>query len=160
MLGADFATIQGVSNVTLAQLFTGIPGLPGTVQFAPVSYTGTEGNSLTVTASRTGGSYGAVSVSYATLPGTAAATRYTPVTGIVAGSNYLTLSFRRVPTAGDLTYTPQSGPALGTWTGVPVQVGSPVTNADGTQTVLFRDSVPITPAATQRFMRLQVTRSP
>ena len=274
VIAGDFATIQGTANVTVGRLFAGLPGLPGTVQFSAAAYTGTEGGALTVTATRTGGSYGAISMNYGTQPGTAAATRYTPAAGTlswaagdaaaktftlpilndsiaqadqtlalnlgipiggviaaapgtatvtitmaytvwkngkftaaelldpaisgdladpdhdgipnvleyafgtepkianvtnlpvgaiqnIGGTNYLTLTFRRSPTAGDLTYTPQSGAPIGTWNGVPVQVGVPVNNGDGTQTVTFRDSVPTTqPGVTQRFMRLQVTRSP
>ena len=84
VLAGDFATIQGVAGVTLARLFTGLPGLPGTVQFSASALTGTEGNTLTVTATRTGGSYGAVSLNYGTQAGSAAATRYTAVSGTLA----------------------------------------------------------------------------
>ena len=274
MIAGDFATIQGVASITVGRLFAGPPGLPGTVQFSSSTYAGTEGNDVAITATRTGGSYGAVSMNYGTQPGTAAATRYTPASGTlswadgdaasksftlslvndniaqpnqtltlnlgiaiggailatpgtasvsismayaawknskftaaelldptisgdladpdrdgllnifeyaygfepkirnftnlpstamqnIGGSNYLTLTFRRSPTAGDLIYTPQSGAPLGTWNGLPVQVGSPVINADGTETVTFRDSVPFDPATTPlRFMRLQVIASP
>ena len=250
-----------------------MPGLPGTVQFSASAFTGTEGNTLTVTATRTGGSYGAVSLNYGTQPGTAAATRYTPaggtlawasgdaaaktfnvpilndgiaqadqtfalnlgvpIGGIVAGApgtatvtvamayalwrqskftavelldatksgdladydrdgivnqleyalglepktpnptgapsgtvqnisgtKYLTLTYRRLLAPGELTYTPQSGAPIATWTGVPVLVGAPSGNGDGTETVTYRDSVPVTPAVPQRFIRLQVTRAP
>jgi hypothetical protein len=247
-------------------------GQPGTVQFGAATYTGTEGNSLSVSATRTGGSYSAVSMNYATLSGNATSSRYTPVAGTlswadgesatktinipilndgiaepdqtfslnlgipmggvfpggpgattitvtmpvsqwrstyftaaqlqdpnysgdlaiplndgvpnllkyafglnpllpaqnhlpttaiqnIGGINYLTLAFRRKTSASDLLYTPQSGPTLGTWTGTPVQVGTPTDNGDGTQTVEFRDSTPLN-SATARFMRLQVLRSP
>lgn len=46
---------------------------PGTVQFSSVTYSGNEGTSATVTATRTGGTSGAVTVDYATSPGTATA---------------------------------------------------------------------------------------
>lgn len=81
ILAGDTTTIQGVSGVHLARLFTGMPGLPGAVQLSAATYTGTEGNTLTVTATRTGGSYGAISMNYGTQTGTAAATRYTPANG-------------------------------------------------------------------------------
>ncbi len=270
--GGDFATIQGTAQRTIARLFTGIPGLPGTIQFSASAYIGSEGNSLAVTAMRVGGSYGAISVNYATIPGTATASDFTssaatltwiagdvssrtitipiagdavaesdetftlnlaipigtflgspglatvtattafnawrynnftateladsaissdsadpnyngipnlieyasganpkaavlthtPTTTIqnIGGSNYLTLSFHKVPTAVDLIYTPQSGASLGTWNGSPVVTGSTISNPDGTQTVTYRDSVPITPSVPLRFMRLQVTRTP
>ena len=91
-----------------------------------------------------------------------ASTAGAPVTAIqtINGQKYLTLTFRRSPTATDLTYTPQSGGALNLWNGTPVQVGTAITNADGTQTVTFRDSVPITSSTPRRFIRLQVTRTP
>ncbi len=275
ILCGDYATIQGVANVTVARLFTGLPGLPGSVQFSAPTYTGGEGSSLSVTATRQGGSYGAVSINYGTQAGTAASTRYTPVSGTLSwadgdaasktftvplvndgiiepdqtfslnlgipvgavipgspgtatvtvttstppyvqwqnskfspsdlldpsisgdladpdhdgipnlleyafgfdpkianstpyqtvaiqsvnGTNYLTLSFRYVPTATDLTYNPQCGPSMTSWSSALMQVGSPVTNGDGTQTLTYRDNVPTSQAA-QRFMRLLVTRSP
>ena len=70
-----------------------------------------------------------------------------------------TLTFRRSLTATDLTYNPQCGPTIGTWVAATVQVGTPVSNGDGTETVTFRDNVSST-LASRRFMRLQVTRSP
>jgi hypothetical protein len=77
----------------------------------------------------------------------------------IGGTRYLTLTFRRRPTASDLTYIPQTnGPLPGTWTANAVQVGSPVPNADGSETVTFRDSVPL--GGESRFMRLQVTLAP
>ncbi len=275
ILGSEFSTIQGIPGLTVARIFTSQPALPGQVQFSAATFAGAEGTTLTLTATRTGGSYGALQMNYATQALDAAATRYTPVTGIlqwangdtasktinvpllndaivqpdqtfalnlgipfggmaastpwqavvtvtglapinqwrlakytptellnasisgdnadidhdgliglfeyaygldpktpnssnrpvtaiqsVNGSKYLTLTFRRVPTATDLTYTPQSGGGINLWNGAPVQVGTPVTNADGTQTVTYRDSVPITPTTPQRFIRLQVTRTP
>ncbi len=274
VVAGDYATIQGVAGITVGRLFAGLPGLPGTVRFSAAAYAGTEGNGVTITATRTGGSYGAISMNYGTQSGTAAATRYTPASGTlswangdtanktftlslvndniaqpdqsltlnlgipiggailatpgtasvaismayaawktgkftasdlldpaisgdladpnhngipnvleyafgfdpkspiapslpgaaiqnVGGTNYLTLTFRRSPAAGDLTYSPQSGASPSLWNGVPVQVGTAANNADGTQTVTFRDSVPAVPlTAPQRYMRLQVTRSP
>ncbi len=272
-LGGDFATIQGVVNITVARVFSGMPGVPGTVQLAASTLSGNEGNTLTVTATRVGGSYGAASMNYGTQTGTAASTRYTPAAGTlswadgdaasktftvslindgitepsqtftlnlgvpiggvvsgapgtatvtvsttpfgiweqahfsladlsnatrsgdnadpdgdgipnvleyafgfdpkisnstrgfstatqnVGGVNYLTLTYRTQPTATDLTYTPQSGADLQTWNGAPVQLGSTVSNGDGTQSLTFRDSVPESPGP-RRFMRLQVTRTP
>ena len=272
-LGGDYATIQGVAGITVARLFTGMPGVPGTIQLAASALSGNEGTTLTVTATRTGGSYGATSMNYGTQTGTAASTRYTPAAGTlswadgdaasktftvslindgiteaaqtftlnlgvpiggvvpgspgtatvtvstspygiwqqarfsftdlqnssiigdkadpdadgisnlleyafgfdpktantsqgyststqnVTGVNYLTLTYRTQPTATDLTYTPMSGPDLQTWNGVPVQVGTPVSNGDGTQSTTFRDSVPES-SGPRRFMRLQVTRTP
>ncbi len=275
VFGTGYGTIQGIPGLTVGRLFTGITALPGLVQFSAATAAGAEGGSLNLTATRTGGSFGALTMNYATQAGTAAATRYTPVSGTLSwadgdtasktvtvpllndaltepdqtfalnlgipiggtsnsapwqttititdgaplglwrlskftptelldagisgatadidhdglsglleyayglnpkvanttgapvtaiqtinGSKYLTLTFRRSPTATDLIYTPQSGGAINVWNGAPVLVGTPITNADGTQTVTFRDSVPITPTTGQRFIRLQVTRTP
>ncbi len=275
ILGAGFGIIQGTPDLTVARIFTSPPALPGRVQLSAATVAGAEGTSLTLTATRTGGSYGAITMNFATQPGTAALTRYTPVTGTLSwadgdaasktitvpllndaivqpnqtfalnlgipigglsnsapwqttvtvtsaapidlwslnqftpdelldpsisgdnadlnhngistlldyafgldpkvasasglpttaiqtidGLKYLTLTFRRSPTATDLTYTPQSGDTINVWNGTPVQVGTAIPNADGTETVTFRDSVPITGATSQRFIRLQVTRTP
>ena len=275
IMGTDYATIEDIAGLTLARIFTLPPALPGQVQFSAATAAGAEATSLTVTAKRTGGSYGALTVNYGTQPGTAAATRYTPVAGTLSwgdgdvsnktftvpllndgiaqpnqtfvlnlgvpiggtststpwrsvvtitsaaplslwqltnftptelldpaatdetldldhdglngfleyayglnpkvadasggpvtaiqtlyGEQFLTITFRRQPTATDLTYTPQSGDAPNHWNGTPIQVGSPINNADGTQTVTFRDNVQITPDTPQRFMRLEITRKP
>jgi hypothetical protein len=78
----------------------------------------------------------------------------------ISGSNYLTLTFRRRTPALDLAYTVQNSGALGTtWTSTTTLVGSPASNGDGTETVTFRDNTPIS-LATQRFLRLQIVRTP
>jgi uncharacterized delta-60 repeat protein len=78
----------------------------------------------------------------------------------IGGLDYLTLTFRRRAPALDLTYSPRTTATLGgSWNADAVLVGAPVINGDGTETVTFRDSVPRT-SATQRFMRLEVTRTP
>ena len=275
ILGAGVGTIQGTNDIATVRIFTLPPALPGLVEFSAATAAGAEGSSVTVTATRTGGSFGALTMNYGTQTGTAAATRYTPVAGTLSwasgdassriitvpllndgivqanqsfalnlaipvggmststpwqtvitvtssgpiglwglgqytpqelldpalsgdnsdidhdgisglfeyayglnpkvanatgtpttaiqtinGSQYLTLTFRRSPTATDLIYTPQSGGSISVWNGTPVQVGTAINNTDGTQTVTFRDSVPITDATPQRFIRLQITRTP
>lgn len=78
----------------------------------------------------------------------------------VSGSNYLTLTFRRRTPTLDLTYQAQTNGTLpGTWLSNAIQVGSPINNGDGTETVTFRDTTPLTSAA-MRFLRLQVSRAP
>ncbi|MCX6936961.1 MAG: hypothetical protein NTU80_03545 [Verrucomicrobia bacterium] len=52
-----------------------------------------------------------------------------------------------------------SGDLAGAWTTDAVQVGSATSNGDGTETVTYRDSVAINPAA-KRFLRIQITRTP
>lgn len=46
---------------------------------------------------------------------------------------------------------------VGPWTVNPVQVGLPVANGAGTETVMFRDSLS---GQAPRFMKVEVTRSP
>ncbi len=78
----------------------------------------------------------------------------------ISGSNYLALTFRRRVPALDLTYTVQNSGALGgAWTATTLPVGSPTSNGDGTETVTFRDNIPLT-GAIQRFLRLQIQRTP
>ena len=75
-------------------------------------------------------------------------------------NSYLTLTFRRQLVAPELTYLPQtSGTLTANWAGDAVLVGNPISNSDGTETVTYRDSVPITSAA-KRFMRLKVSLTP
>jgi hypothetical protein len=74
--------------------------------------------------------------------------------------SYLTLTFRRQLVAPELTYLPEtSGTLTADWAGDAVLVGNPISNSDGTETVTYRDSVPITSAA-KRFMRLKVSLTP
>ena len=79
----------------------------------------------------------------------------------VAGQDYLTLTFRRRTPALDLTYAPQTNASLdaGTWMNNAVQVGAPTNHGDGTETVTFRDVVPIGGSGS-RFLQLKVTRTP
>ncbi len=79
----------------------------------------------------------------------------------VSGQDYLTITFlRRIP-ALDLTYTVQTSGTLDTpsWMANAILVGTPVNHGNGTETVTFRDSTPIS-GATKRFLRLMVTRTP
>lgn len=273
LISSAFATVKGVTERTVSRLYAGLPGLSGTVQFTSSTFSGAEGGSAALIVSRTGGSYGTMSVNYATITGTASGSDFTtnigtlswtngettsktisvaltydgvaesdetfnvnlgvPIGGAfisspgyttvtittaynlwkstyftpielldsavsgdsadpdgdglinvaeyaagknpksfdaigkpqgaiqsVTGTNYLTMSFRRSTFTPDLAYTPQAtGLVNASFTNGPVQVGSPVNNGDGTETVTWRDTVPKT-SATQRYMRLQIQRTP
>jgi hypothetical protein len=80
----------------------------------------------------------------------------------VGGSNYLTITFKRRVPLLDLAYSVTTNTGLtGTWTANAVQVGSAIINGDGTETVTYRDAVPVNQVGTtRRFMRLEVTRTP
>jgi hypothetical protein len=81
-------------------------------------------------------------------------------TQTVNNNKYLTLTFRRQLVAPELTYLPQtSGSLVGTWASDAVLIGNPITNSDGTETVTYRDSTPLTNAG-RRFMRLKVALTP
>lgn len=79
-------------------------------------------------------------------------------TGASGGSDYLTLAFRRRPGASGVHYTVEcTGDLLaGPWRPDPVPVGMPLDNGDGTETVVYRDVVPL-PAAVSRYLRLSLT---
>ncbi len=87
-----------------------------------------------------------------------------PATGVTTsgGAKYLTLSFRQATAATDLTFTPQVNTgALGTpsaWAAGGTLLGTPVDNGDGTRTMTYQDTVPMSASAPKRFMRLGVTR--
>ncbi len=68
---------------------------------------------------------------------------------------YLMLSFRRSLSlvGGSVTFNVQLSGALPNWAGGAVQVGLPLNNGDGTETVTYRDTVTL-PNAGQRFMRV------
>jgi Glycosyl hydrolase family 53 len=81
-----------------------------------------------------------------------------PALQSLSGNRYLTIAFRRLVPAVGLTYTAFTADSLvGPWTTDAVQVGLPVTNGDGTETVTFRDSLS---GQVRRFMKVGVTRSP
>ena len=77
------------------------------------------------------------------------------------GADYLALTFRRRIGSTDISYVVEATSDLtsGPWLAGPVQLGSPVDNGDGTETVTYRDLVP-TASTTTRFLRLRMTHSP
>lgn len=79
----------------------------------------------------------------------------------LAGSDYLTLSFRRRTPALDLNYVVEADDQLDApvWESTGILVGTPTAHGDGTETVTFRDTVPVD-SAVRRFMRVNVTRTP
>ncbi|NJM36591.1 MAG: hypothetical protein HC845_01245 [Akkermansiaceae bacterium] len=276
VMGADYGTFQNaLSDGPLWRFYAGLSSLPGTVQLAAETATGIEGVTLNITATRTGGTAGAITVGYSTVAASAAAgTDFTTTSGVltwangdgvaktisipvlndtladngetflvnlgesligtallhtnqqatvttstafiawqsthftiseltdtnisggladpdgdghnnltefalgllpkapdgagalsrgmtnISGNNYLTLTFRRRLSAADLAYTVQNNNLLeASWPATAVQVGSAVNNGDGTETVTFRDSVPVS-SSPKRFMRLQIQRQP
>lgn len=78
--------------------------------------------------------------------------------GLGHADQFLALSFRR-PRPTSLTYAVDCGFEPGQWTGAGVLVNSPTDNGDGTETVTFRDTVPIS-GAKSRFMRVRVESAP
>lgn len=83
-----------------------------------------------------------------------------PTQGIVniSGSDYLTLTFRRRigPSGASYVVEAISDIANGTWLPQPVQLGTPADNGDGTETVTFRDIIPLG-SVPVRFLRLRVS---
>jgi hypothetical protein len=77
-----------------------------------------------------------------------------------ASGPFLTLSFRRSLSIQSTSFTPEVTSVLGSpWlsgSGNAVQVDSTVNNGDGSETVKFRDTTPVS-GATQRNIRLKVT---
>jgi hypothetical protein len=77
------------------------------------------------------------------------------------GSNYLALTFPRNFAAQGVVVEALATGDLALWqAGTAVQVGGPIDNGNGTEMVTFRDTVPITPGATHRYMRLRATITP
>jgi glucose/arabinose dehydrogenase len=87
----------------------------------------------------------------------------------VAGGTPLLITFRRDPSATDLTYRLQGSPDLGTWTDLTVSVAGAVPTGPGFQSESeIPDQAPFravsvkdpTPNGTLRFIRLQLERQP
>ena len=77
----------------------------------------------------------------------------------VSGSNYLAISYTRVLFATDISYTVQVSDDLVTWNSGPAftaQLGLPIDNGDGTQTITVQDLVPVD-SATKRFIRIRIS---
>jgi hypothetical protein len=74
------------------------------------------------------------------------------------GGNHLSLTFRRRPGESGVSYLVEATGDLvtGSWLPQPVQHGAAVDNGDGTETVTFRDTIPMDGAAS-RFLRLRVS---
>ena len=70
------------------------------------------------------------------------------------GTNYLTLLVKRPIGRIGVTYATEGSSDLVTWT-LGVQDGAPFNNGDGTETVVFRDPLPMTESS-QRFIRLKI----
>lgn len=77
-----------------------------------------------------------------------------------AAGPFLTLSFRKSLSIQSTAFTPEVTATLGgTWLsggGNTLQIGTATNNGDGSETLKYRDTVPIS-SATQRNMRLKVT---
>lgn len=75
-----------------------------------------------------------------------------------SGPNYLAITFRRQPTAADLTYSIETSTDLGSWSEDPGdQVGPVLDNGDGTETVQIRTAEPSDGEA-RRYLRVRITK--
>ncbi|MES2476699.1 MAG: Calx-beta domain-containing protein [Verrucomicrobiota bacterium] len=78
----------------------------------------------------------------------------------VLSDDYLALTFRRQINAPEISYIVETNAVLsGAWAANAVQVGSAVPNGDGTETVTFRDTLPLDNHP-ERFMRVRVVLAP
>ena len=119
----------------------------GSIQFSSATYSvGEAGPTVTITATRTGGSSGAVGVSYATANGTATAgSDYTATSGTVSWANGDTANKTfTVPITNDTLDEPNetftvtlSSPTGGATLGIPSSATVTITDDDPTPTVQF-----------------------
>lgn len=88
VFGGNFASFQGsADDGPLWRFYAGLASLPGTVQLSAEAQSGVEGTTLNITATRTGGTLGAINVGYSTVVGTATGADFTATTGSLSWSN-------------------------------------------------------------------------
>lgn len=138
LIGQD---IYGNGQQVAARVFAGLPGLPGIVNFTATTFSGLEGETLEVYVRRQSGSYGPVSVSYATIGGSAAeGTDYTAASGVLSWADgEIGARIISIPLTGDgvvegaETFTVQLGiPIGGVSLGTRALTQVTINEADGT----------------------------
>lgn len=83
LIGGSHALFQNSDDTApLWRMVAGLDGLPGTVQFAGATAIGGEGGTATLSVTRTGGSRGAITVGYSTVP-SSATNDFTPTSGVL-----------------------------------------------------------------------------
>ena len=85
--GCNYTTFQTKGPAPLFRMFGGLSGLPGTLQLSSPTVSTTEGGSIAISVTRSGGSSGAMSVNYSTVLGTAGAADFTPASGTLSWAN-------------------------------------------------------------------------
>lgn len=84
LLAGDRASFQETSSERPLWQFAGpIAGIPGVVQLAALTASGTEGGTAQLSVTRSGSGVGALTVGYATLPGTAGSGDFTATAGVL-----------------------------------------------------------------------------
>ena len=75
------------------------------------------------------------------------------------GEEFLALTFRRQKHAADLDYSVEVGSDPAGWSGASIRFGAAIDHGDGTETVSYRDSIPI-PDALRRFICVKLVLTP
>ena len=76
----------------------------------------------------------------------------------IGDDRYLVLEFTRQPGERELRFTLESSSDLATWTNSAIEVGTPITNPDGSLTSKLRDLTPFDSATGERrFLRLKIS---
>jgi hypothetical protein len=144
------ATLGTPASATLTIVLDDAPAAIGTLQFSSVSYSTTEGNSgtsaATITVTRTGGSSGAVGVSFATSDGTATAgSDYTATNGVLSWADGDTgAKTFTVTVLGDTTL--EGDETVNLTLSLPTGGAGLGTPASATLTILNDDFLPATPS--------------
>ena len=87
------------------------------------------------------------------------ANRLPVATEITVGADrFQAITFTRPQNTLDLTYVVETSSDLNDWAPDAIQVGNPVANPDGTETVTFRDTIPAT--SQRRFIHVNVSLQP
>lgn len=84
LLGGDFSSLQGATPNRPLWRFAGpMSGAPGSVQLASLTGGGAEGATAQLSVTRSGSGAGALTIGYATLPGTAGSGDFTATAGVL-----------------------------------------------------------------------------
>lgn len=138
--GGDFGSFQGSTSQRPLWQFAGpVSGPPGVIQLASSTGSGAEGGSVQLSVTRSGSGIGAVTMGYATIPGSASGSDFTATAGVLTWANGdLAAKTITVPLAADAIS--DAGETLVLQLGQPAVGGGVILGATQRATVTISES--------------------